>query len=134
MSLFGFIKSIFRTSKGVETYGNTEYFSKFLSDEPVTKEIFLSRLDNAFKFEFKVENNFYASNIDSQSKEIIDFCLKDGDKVVCCILLLKHNENKSGRYLHINRICKKAGIPLIHFYDFYLNKEEYIKERIIKNI
>ena len=138
MGLISFIKSIFgissKSSNGVKTSSNSDYYSQFLSDEPITKETFLSRLDNAFKFDFNIESNFSASHIDSQSNEIIDFCLKDGDKVVCCVLLLKHNENKSGRYWHINDICKNAGIPLVHFYDFYLNKEEYIKERISKYI
>ena len=135
MGLISFIKSILKiSSKGAKTSSNDDYYSQFLSDEPVTKEEFFSRLDNAFKFDFTVENNFSASNIDSQSNEIIDFCLKDGDKVVCCVLLLKHNENKTGRYLRIKNVCENAGIPLVHFYDFYLNKEEYIKERISKYI
>ena len=135
MGLISFIKSILKiSSKGAKTSSNDDYYSQFLSDEPVTKEEFFSRLDNAFKFDFTVENNFSASNIDSQSNEIIDFCLKNGDKVVCCVLLLKHNENKTGRYLRIKNVCENAGIPLVHFYDFYLNKEEYIKERISKYI
>ena len=102
MGLFSFLKSIFGgSSNSAKASSNDDYYSQFLSDEPVTKEAFFSRLDNAFKFDFTVEENFSASNIDSQSNETIDFCLKDGEKVVCCVLLLSHNENKSQRYLNI---------------------------------
>ena len=138
MNLISIIKSVIeklsKFSNGAKKSSKSEHYNQFLSNEPVSKEVFLSRLDNAFKLNFKVESNFSSSNIDSQSKEVIDFCLMDGNKVVCCVLLLKHNQNKSGRYLHINQICKNAGIPLVHFYDYYLNKEEYIKERISKKI
>ena len=136
MGLFSFLKSIFGASSNnsSQTSGNDDYYSQFLSDEPVSKEVFFARLDNVFKFQFTLEENFSASNIDMQSNETIDFCLKEGDKVVCCVLLLKHNENKSKRYLHLKQICQSAGVPLVHFYDFYLNKEEYIKERVSKYI
>ena len=80
MGLFSFLKSILglssKSSNGVQTSSNDDYYSQFLSDEPVSKEEFFSRLDNAFKFDFTVESNFSASNIDLQSNETIDFCLK----------------------------------------------------------
>ena len=134
MGLFSFLKSIFsqpRVSVGTSVNNSDDdYYSQFLSDEPVSHDEFYSRLDNAFRINYNVVENYPASNIDESSEYTFDFCLKDGDKVVCCILLLRHNENKTARYQSLSELCESKDIPFVHFYDYYLNKEEYIKERV----
>ena len=137
MGLFSFLKLIFGQSKTAKTanHGTSDdYYSKFLSEEPVTHDEFYSRLENVFNYDFTVARDYPASKLGGNSEYNYDFCLMDGETVVCCVLLLNHNENKSARYKNLCEICESENVPLVHFYNFYLNKEEYIKARIEKRI
>lgn len=136
---FGLVKSANKPSSSKSQTQNQEtvydeYLSNFLSEAPLTKDEFYEKLNESMGKDYIVERDFIASELDGYTDDVFDFCLKDGDTVVCCVLLLKQNEIRTGRYARLLKASQINNIPLVHFYNKYLNKPEYIKERINKRL
>lgn len=69
----------------------------------------------------------------------IDFALVDKNDLEPMILIElnddTHNQkNRQARDIKVKELCEKANIKLITFWDNYPNEENYIKERINKEL
>ena len=114
----------------------TEYEYRFyqILKELENKYIIVPQLNLAAVIK-KVNNNRYYSELFRN----IDFAIFD--KELENILLLieindkTHNEYKrKDRDLKIKKICNDTGIKLVTFYTNYPNEEEYVINRILKEI